>query len=168
MYEFTLAKEFNYKGFNCFIVNSIGGWRNGYVEIPKDNKFFGVQYYEKSHVKISDLEDTSIGKRGVIPAFAFAMRDSEMLPLDVLFNVHGSLTYSDDHLKPVGKENSWFLGFDTNHIGDAKDRSLMSKKHQDFYDEHEKNIFKDGEIRTENYIESELKSLVDQIIKYNN
>lgn len=160
--KFTLAKEFVYKGYNCYIVNSSGGWRNGYVEIPKDSLFFGKNYTDKLPISKSVLDNEPVGKRNPISIFCY---NGEDITMDILFNVHGGITFADDGLGCVDKKDAWFIGFDCNHLGDAKDVSIMDEQGEKFHKEF--GNFADDIIRTEEYVEEELKSLVDQIIKYN-
>ncbi|HNV63469.1 MAG TPA: hypothetical protein PKN54_11075 [Candidatus Cloacimonas acidaminovorans] len=167
MYNFTLAKEFTYKGYNCFIVNSSGGWRNGYVEIPKDNLFFGKSFGDEVPIKKETIMGQSLGKRSPISMLCFATDNSENLQIDMLFNVHGGITYGDKDLKPVDKNNSWFIGFDCNHLGDGKDYSIMDERSLNFEKEFCSNFGNDV-VRSEEYVEQELFSLVDQIIEFNN
>ena len=42
--DYKFAKEFTYKGINAFVINIPMGHRCGYIEVPKDNKFFGKRY----------------------------------------------------------------------------------------------------------------------------
>lgn len=163
---FTLAKEFIYKGYNCFIVNSSGGWRNGYVEIPKDNMFFGKSFDSILPISREVLREESFGKRSPISLLCFSLDKDKNVPLDMLFNVHGGITYGNSKLSPAGKENSWFLGFDCNHCNDGKDYSIMDEISEKF--EKEFGFLTDNPIRDEKYIESEIFSLVDQIIKFDN
>ncbi len=165
--RFELAKQFIYKGYNCFIVNSSGGWRNGYVEIPKDSLFFGKTFSDKLPIKKDILKDAKMGKRSPISLMCYAFDDGDNLQLDMLFDVHGGITYGRSKLEPVSKENSWFLGFDCNHAGDGKDESIMDNVQLEFNREYNTNM-SDDIIRDEKYVEQELFNLVDEIIKYNN
>lgn len=42
--NYRFAKEFTYKGINAFIINNSMGHRCGYIEVPRDSKFFGKRY----------------------------------------------------------------------------------------------------------------------------
>ena len=68
------------------------------------------------------------------------------------FNCHGGITWSsggDDH-RP---DNYWWIGFDCGHHGDL---SPMAAKFLKPYNE---------EYRTIQYVEHEIRSLIDQIVK---
>jgi len=66
--EYTIEKEFKYKGFNATIVSQHCGHRCGYVEIPKDHKYFKVHYRDlydiEVHGGITYSNDTLFDKRG--------------------------------------------------------------------------------------------------------
>ena len=65
--------------------------------------------------------------------------------------VHGGITWSGKNF-PDGSENgNWILGFDCSHAGDL---TIISLSSQDIY-------------RTMEYVQNELKSLVDQVDIYN-
>jgi hypothetical protein len=69
-----------------------------------------------------------VGKRGVIPLFCASgdWPENSRRP-DVYFDVHGSLTYSDNDPKyPVENKEIWWFGFDAGHSRDNEEggRSL--------------------------------------------
>lgn len=87
--DINTIKEFNYKGFDCFI-NRVGFYKSqsvreaidisGYVILPADHPLNGEHY--------DDLND--------------------------VIDVHQGLTFSDN-----GENNTWVIGFDCNHYGDG-------------------------------------------------
>lgn len=156
-----ISKEFIYKGYNCFVVEISSGHRCGYVEIPKDSLFFNKRYNEQLPISKNIIGDEPMGKRSYIDLFCNSMSDSDNIQAGFIFNVHGGITYTESYL--FDKNDSWFYGFDCAHSGDAKDISIMDDKHKEMYSDGF--IWSDGIIRTEEYVISELESLVDQIIK---
>lgn len=87
-------------------------WRCGYVGVPKGNLLYGITYSEQVE-ELPDLPDeTPIGDRGTIPFYCGGGKKS----LDIYYDVHGSLTFSDwmsdDH-------TYWWMGFDCHHIDDT-------------------------------------------------
>lgn len=137
-----IYKEWKTKnGHNAYIVNVRGSHLCGYVEIPKESPLYGLGYRDPvPGITKQWMDNIEIGKRGVIPIFIQAGNEEDTVPLDVYFDVHGSITYGSDHL--LDKENSWFLGFDCNHADD--------------YDNP----------KDEAYVENECESLSEQIVKY--
>lgn len=91
--------------------------RCGYVGIPKDHKLFGVGY-SCSVNKLKDYlpENERPEKRGIMAILGA----NNTASLGVVFNVHGSLTYSGsgEDGYPVGKNNLWWFGYDCNHYQD--------------------------------------------------
>ncbi len=71
---------------------------------------------------------------------------------DIDVSVHGGLTYAEEYLF-VQPEKGWWIGFDCGHAGD-----LCYEGGFGFID-------KEDVYRDMNYVEKELKSLVDQLIK---
>lgn len=135
-----IEKEFNYRGFNCKVVFHQLGHRCGYLEIPRGHKLFEKDYYE------IDLE------------------------------VHGGLTYADHYSAPEGEVDEWWIGFDCAHSDDAKDYKTAFELFKDYpealaslhYMEQTDRRFgmnEYGEIRTLEFVEDELKSLVVQILR---
>lgn len=88
--------------------------------------------------------------------------------------VHGGLTYSD--LSEIDGVESWVIGFDCGHLGDAPDPSLPDdlppevKKIQEHLNlavgigEGNPKLFSKGVVRTEEFVVNEIKKLIDQII----
>ncbi len=156
-----ISKEFVYKGYNCFVVEISSGYRCGYVEIPKDSLFFNKRYNEELPISKDVIGDEPLGKRSYIDLVCNSMSDSDNIQAGFIFNVHGGITYTESYL--FDKEDSWFYGFDCAHSGDAYDVSIMDDKYREMFDHGL--IGNNGAVRTEEYVISELKSLVDQIIK---
>lgn len=154
-----------YKGFRYIILVMDIGHRCGYVRIPKGHKIYGMDYSSQTPIKMKDMpKNEPVGKRGVIPMVIQAMGGKKNISLDCLFDVHGGITFANK----LQKYRGWWIGFDCAHLGDAKDTSIMSKKYKKFYKKYPKLCsFSDNEtIRTTEYVETECKSLIDQVIKY--
>ena len=76
---------------------------------------------------------------------------------DVEVSVHGGLTFAepDEHCGK-GEDDAWWLGFDCAHLGDAQDLTLP----------HEVKMPHFGSVvRTQEYVESECRSLCEQAAK---
>lgn len=80
------------------------------------------------------------------------------------FDVHGGLTFSGGggSKYPV-ESNLWWLGFDCAHCDDAMDKDLILKLAPPQFVENRLRMCWGGTVRTQEYVESELRSLVDQI-----
>lgn len=121
--------------------------RCGYVRVGKDHPLHGVEYGEKSPALKSISEDEAIGKRGVIPLMMAAMDKGSMATPGVLFDVHGSITFSNSDLLDEG-DDGWWFGFDCNHLGD---KSLIMPE------------FFEGVHRSLEYVVDECESLARQL-----
>jgi len=78
---------------------------------------------------------------------------------DLPIDVHGGLTFAEPD-KPCdkdGSDNAWWFGFDCAHAGDAPDPCLPHE-HQMMP------IFSDS-IKTQEYVESECRSLCEQVLR---
>ena len=51
MNKFKVEKEFEVDGFRCVVIGLEAGHRCGYIKIPKDHKYYGVDY-DDIHVDI--------------------------------------------------------------------------------------------------------------------
>lgn len=97
-----VIKEFNYKGFDCFIK------RVGFCD---ENK--GL----KEAIKISGSDDFSM-RRWWLCGYVVLPEDHPLNglhydDLNDIINVHKGLTYSE------GFDNDWVIGFDCDHLGDG-------------------------------------------------
>ncbi len=127
-----------YKEHDYCVVFNESGFRCGYVAITKDSKYFNEDH------DFSDIEDQ--------------------------FEVHGGVTHFGKAWKMVNDDvmkmdcGDMWIGFDAAHAGDAEDFSLIKK-----YFNREKSDFGLGcfldQIRSKNYMESECKKLIDQIVE---
>jgi len=164
MRTITVAKKGIYKGYKYAIVEyNAMGHRCGYVEIPSGHPLFKKGYTDTIKIpKSFDVDKEKIGKRGVMALFCMrAKMDKKNISLDLLFDVHGGLTFSDFY-KEFGK--GWWLGFDCGHAGDAKDITIMTKECKKWFKDSP--LCSDGIVRTGKYVETECKRLINQIIKY--
>ena len=75
---------------------------------------------DKTGIPIS--KDTECGKRGVLSLVTAGPEEIENGRLDILVDVHGSLTFSSSvagENYPVKTKNLWWFGFDCRHYGDS-------------------------------------------------
>lgn len=167
---YKVESDFTYKGYRCVVVFQDMGHRCGYVGIDADNPLYGKQYSDYLDIKKSDLEGKNIGKRGVLTVLSAAFDDNENVKLELYFDVHGGLTYSDSNSNYPVESNLWWLGFDCAHCDDAYDLDLVNEYFGENPRIRERIQFEQqwpifGEIRTKEYVENECRSLVDQIIE---
>lgn len=101
--------------------------RCGYVAVREDHPAFGKNYNEQLDCISQDAVDTAeLGSKSPIIVLTAAVgsdRPHEKVrrSLDILIDVHGSLTYSSTSradLYPVESEGNWWFGFDCAHYRD--------------------------------------------------
>lgn len=159
--KMRVERDTKYRGYRYLVAAMPQGHRCGYVRIPKGHVLYGVDYFGQVPVKFEEISRGEVGKRGVIPLlWAGSLKPQDNVSMDMLFDVHGSLTFSGGLLGKRG----WWIGFDCAHIGDGKDVSIMDKDHLDLEQKYQLNI--GGVIRTASYVEKECERLIDQIIKW--
>ena len=139
MRNYKIEKDFVYRGFRCIIIGQALGHRCGYVAIPKGHLWHGVDW-------------TSV--------------DYES---DLYVKVHGGLTYSESSYYtdyPV-ESDCWWIGFDCCHWNDAKDFELIKELSEEFVYKHllkmETLFPTGGEVKTVEYVEEEIKCMVEQL-----
>ena len=113
-----VEKEWKHEGLQCVAgINSTMAHRCGYVGIPKSRPLHGVGYSDGSHALAEIWRQNKhgkIGARGIIPLVCHSNDDCPSP--DVVFDVHGSLTYAGGHKAfPVNNEGLWWFGFDCGH-----------------------------------------------------
>lgn len=104
--------------------------RCGYIGLPLEHALYGVKATDQvPTIKQEDVDSLPLGKRSLLGVLAAsAGGDEEGLisrSPDVLFDVHGGLTYStgapQDNDYPVSSSPQLFwYGFDCAHYGDGK------------------------------------------------
>lgn len=145
------------------------GHRCGYVGVPKGHVLYGIEYHATlpdavSFVTEEILESAEMGSRGAIPVF-FSAFSGNSNRLDVVIDVHGSLTYSgggEGAKYPVPDTGLWWFGFDCAHCDDGKDFSIMDDSTKEQYNQgllwHGTGI-----VRSKEYVESHLRLLARQL-----
>lgn len=114
------------------------GHRCGYVGVPSGHSLYRKKYSEHCEQLgwfDNDVEHERIGKRGVIPIMCATFRRDRLSP-DLVFNVHGSITFSHggdwDRNFPIPNTNLWWFGYDCGHAGDGivpEDRAMIGCAH---------------------------------------
>jgi len=155
-----------YKGLRCAVLLGASlGHRCGYVGIGQDHPLYNINYNEEIpealKAKWRIIEDTqTTGKRGV---FTLLLYDPAHPRVEVMFDVHGSLTYSggkDNY--PVQNSGLWWFGFDCGHCDDAPDTKAMLEygfTPSPYMSGH------GGTVRTLDYCINECHSLADQLLE---
>ena len=145
-------------GLDYDVWSNRGGYRCGYVRIPEGHALFGVDYSDEAPgVSKDDIAEEPLGKRGIISVFLAGLNDG--VRLDLLFDVHGGLTFGGSRSNGGG----WWLGFDCAHCGDAPDPDLMDEAMLRITSRYPRDP---GDVvRSLDYVRSECESLAAQIVK---
>jgi len=89
-----IEKRDSHQGFDFMCTASDSGYRCGYVRIPEGHPLFGLGYTDPAPgISWEDLKGEMFGKRGFLSVLVANERESPSLRL--VFDVHGSLTFSD-------------------------------------------------------------------------
>ncbi len=155
MSERRIEESGTFHGLEYEVVATSMGHRCGYVRIPEGHPLFGLDYgHAAPAVSMADLEGECVGKRGVMSLLHSGGPEAKDVRLDLLFDVHGSLTFAG----PRHAQTDWWLGFDCAHAGDAPDPELMSPELYGLR-------FRDpGDlIRSREYVSAECERLAKQV-----
>jgi len=106
-------------GFRAIVIKTEMGHNCGYVGVDKKHALFGKSYSQHCDCLIplrNKAMKGKISKRGIIPVFCY---DGESASMDIVFDVHGGVTYSGTDKKYPIKSNLHWIGFDCAHAGDT-------------------------------------------------
>jgi hypothetical protein len=161
MSVFTVEKDWiTYAGFRGVVI--IGhelGHRCGYVGVPHGHPLYGVAYHEGAPCLQAPEGDEKLGKRSVMTILAASVDGLQPTP-EMVFDVHGSLTFARGGDYPVQNTGLWWFGFDAGHAGDAPEISAITDKAtRDVYG----SLARHGVVRTLEYMVKECESLALQI-----
>lgn len=165
----TVERDWRAHGLRCVVLAIDMGHRCGYVGVPESHPLFGVAYNE-SHKSTAGLwakaQDGPIGRRGIVPVFCSIHSEEDLPSLDVIFDVHGSLTYSRGSIDyPVNTNGLWWFGFDCAHHLDGKDPTIMSDSFRKIHSRY--TPFSDGIVRDTAYVVRECERLAEQLATVN-
>lgn len=114
------------------VVISFRHHRCGYVGISGEHPLYEIKYSDPTHLfHLKDAEEATIGKKSAILALTTSVRAFEGESIrrspDIIFDVHGGLTYSGGGYKsdyPV-KSDLWWFGFDCTHLDVSQSLDYM-------------------------------------------
>lgn len=113
-------------GYRSIVIENFMTFNCGYVGIPKFHPLYGKRYDEhcKFLIPFKDLvkefiKNNMIGKRSVVPLFLW---DGKTASMNMVFNVHGGITYSRTNKEYPVKSDLHFIGFDCAHAFDTANK----------------------------------------------
>lgn len=152
-------------GLRAVVITTDLGHRCGYVAVTDKHPLHGMAYSDK--IQGIDADALPVGKQGAIPLIIQALGDTPGVGIDVLFDVHGSITYTGGGQYPVeNDENLWWFGFDAAHAGDARDPALMDEKQRQLYERLGILGDADGDVRSCDYMMNECERLARQLVDF--
>ncbi|QHJ81154.1 MAG: hypothetical protein [Bacteriophage sp.] len=108
-------------GFKAAVILTRGKFRCGYVGVESTHPLFEIHYDTNTNYLIEVSEDDQVGDRGIITVICGKER---MQSPAMVFDVHGSLTFSDkwgpNSIFEDLKDGLWYFGFDCIHAGDGE------------------------------------------------
>jgi hypothetical protein len=157
---YTVEKDWTtHAGFRAVVILTEMGHRCGYVGVPKGHPLHGVGYSQDCDALTFPAEE-SIGKRGIIPLLC---ADGEKSSPEIVFDVHGGLTYSGGNDEyPVKSDDLWWFGYDCAHAGDAPSPEAVAdrvRRMGAMFERHESEVH-----RTLGYCVGECESLAAQFV----
>lgn len=166
--NYILENVFTHEGLDCAVTFNAIGHRCGYVGVKEDSPLFSIRYSDdlKKPELLKELKQSQIGKRGVMPVVCW---DGETTSLDILFNVHGGITFSNGNsCFPITRPYPlWWFGFDCAHCDDAKDWEFVKETFDESLWKSSYEIDTQysvgGIIRTLDYVKRECQNLAEQI-----
>ena len=160
MSDYTVVRDWTTKaGFRAVITMGIMGFHCGYVGLPAGHPLYGCEYGEPCDALAFPVGET-VGKRGIIPLLC---ADGEARP-DVVFDVHGSLTYSgSSETYPVPHDGLWWFGYDCGHSGDGRSDAYIAGMKAAFPNKPFMWFEGDGVFRDLDYCVAECESLAQQM-----
>jgi len=106
-------------GFRAIVYRIPGRHYCGYVGLPENHPLYGIEYSTPTNSIAPAQEGDEIGKRGIMTLITLSLDENGFSRPDIVFDVHGSLTYSGKGRYPVDDGNNlWWFGFDTAHCDD--------------------------------------------------
>jgi len=113
--------DWEHAGLSCHIIRGPVGALCGYVGVPRGHPLYGCKYSEPSAAlakRLSERLSEPIGNLGLGQMIACLSENGPTPTPEMAFDVHGGITYSENHKPKDGQTNLWWFGFDCAHSGD--------------------------------------------------
>lgn len=111
--------EWDHAGLKCAIRRGPMGHLCGYVGVPEGHVLHGVSYSSPSSALAEALK--AMGSKPApdrFPVHLGLLAGKLEASPEVVLDVHGGLTYSDNHVPLDKPDGAWWFGFDCAHAGD--------------------------------------------------
>lgn len=157
----TVAKDWTTAaGLRAVVLMTSMGHHCGYVAVPAGHVLHGCEYSAPHAALSTPDDDEPLGKRSPIAVMCAALDASRLQAPDMVFNVHGGLTYSGGSATypAVSDDAPWWFGYDCAHLGDSPKPASSDAEDSYFYGS-------GGEFRDLDYCAAECESLARQIVE---
>lgn len=158
-------RHFTSHGLACAIIKGpLGAWC-GYVSVPEGHPLHGKSHRDRIPTPKAFLEqELDLTKRDMIGLFLESFEeDRNTMPLSLLFEVHGGITWTGKGLPWDDGGAGWGFGFDCAHYGDWIPSPEMASVRRELghpiKNEHET-------YRNAQYVEAECRNLAEQVAAY--
>jgi hypothetical protein len=139
--------------------------RCGYVGVPQGHPLFGVDYSTDMKLLRLYAATAVLGKKSPVLALTCGVHapDGETITAspEVIFDVHGGLTYAKASPAYPVPSNLWWFGYDCGHLGDLPIPENVSESERELNERFP--VDRDGVIRSLDYCIAECESLARQI-----
>ena len=144
-------------GLEYIVLGLDAGHRCGYVRVPEDHPWFGLD-----HADAVDGRKMPRTDRGHLDFDRTAEWPDYVDRVEGRLDAHGGITYAG---KRPGEDcaEGWWFGFDCAHLYDRKDPDLIGEKQSAFEAEYPFPDDPCSEIRTTEYVADECKQLAAQL-----
>lgn len=151
------SDAFFHHGLPCRIIRHQLGHYCGYVGVKAGHPLYGVNFDTDPQELRNILINAEASGRTLTARMKELLQDGEFGPtLHTLFEVHGGITYAENHMPSEIPDGYWWFGFDCGHLG--KD---ISPFHPDM--ERLEGIFTAGEYRPYSYVRQHVEKLAEQL-----
>jgi hypothetical protein len=129
----SIAREFTHAGLQCRVVLTSLGHHCGYVAVPPDHPWFGLDYTDEVPVPQEVIErEINIEEIGIINLFCTDEPTTDACPIVLAVDVHGGLTFANK----FNDADLWWFGFDCAHAGDGRNSSEPGWRDQSYAETH--------------------------------
>lgn len=130
MSETTVEKDWTTAaGFRAVVLMTSMGHRCGYVGLPAGHALHGVDYDTSCAALKPPADDEPVGKRSSIAIICAFGDASRMQSPEMVFNVHGSITYAGGNADyPAPSDGLWWYGYDCAHAGDGRSPEYIAEQ----------------------------------------
>lgn len=81
--RYIVEREFEHSGYKCAVTFGVGGYRCGYVGIPKNHSLYGKDYSDYLEIKKADVGDRKIS--GIFPLLGACLDKDERIRIEAYF-----------------------------------------------------------------------------------